>query len=81
MAVHSIFRGGNNTPGSGSGSGAPPIKSIITWLAIAIVAVVVLSFFIATLSYALLEEPIIRWARGLERRPIPNNPTLSPAAG
>ena len=44
MAVHSIFRGGNNTPGSGSGSGAPPIKSIITWLAIAIVAVVVLSF-------------------------------------
>ncbi len=44
-------------------------------------AVVVLSFFIATLSYALLEEPIIRWARGLERRPTPNAPTLSPAAG
>lgn len=44
-------------------------------------AVVVLSFFIATLSYALLEEPIIRWARGLERRPTPNTPTLSPAAG
>jgi len=44
-------------------------------------AVVVLSFFIATLSYALLEEPIIRWARGLERRPLSNAPTLSPAAG
>jgi peptidoglycan/LPS O-acetylase OafA/YrhL len=44
-------------------------------------AVVVLSFFIATLSYALLEEPIIKWARGLEKRPTPNSPTLSPAAG
>jgi peptidoglycan/LPS O-acetylase OafA/YrhL len=44
-------------------------------------AVVVLSFFIATLSYALLEEPLIRWARGLERRPTPHAPTLSPAAG
>jgi peptidoglycan/LPS O-acetylase OafA/YrhL len=44
-------------------------------------AIVVLSFFIATLSYALLEEPIIRWARGLERRSTPNAPTLSPAAG
>jgi peptidoglycan/LPS O-acetylase OafA/YrhL len=44
-------------------------------------AVVVLSFFIATLSYALLEEPVIRWARRLERRPTPNAPTLSPAAG
>lgn len=44
-------------------------------------AIVVLSFFIATLSYALLEEPVIRWARGLERRPTPNAPTLSPAAG
>jgi peptidoglycan/LPS O-acetylase OafA/YrhL len=44
-------------------------------------AVVVMSFFIATLSYALLEEPVIRWARGLERRPTPNAPTLSPAAG
>ncbi len=48
------------------------------WISLAIV---VLSFFIATLSYALLEEPIIRWARGLERRPTPNAPTLSPAAG
>lgn len=44
-------------------------------------AIVVLSFFIATLSYALMEEPIIRWARGLERRSTPNAPTLSPAAG
>lgn len=44
-------------------------------------AVVVLAFFIATLSYALLEEPVIRWARGLEKRPTPSAPTLSPAAG
>jgi peptidoglycan/LPS O-acetylase OafA/YrhL len=44
-------------------------------------AVVVMSFFIATLSYSLLEEPVIRWARGLERRPTPASPTLSPAAG
>lgn len=42
MAVHSIFRGGNNNPGNGSGG--PPVKSVLTWLGIAIVAVVVLSF-------------------------------------
>lgn len=36
---------------------------------------------IATLSYYFLEAPIIRWARGLEHRPIANAPTLSPAAG
>ena len=43
--------------------------------------VVVAAFVVATLSYYLLEAPVIRWARGLERRPIANAPTLSPAAG
>lgn len=56
------------------------MTNVSAWAWISL-AVVVLSFFIATLSYALLEEPIIRWARGLERRPTPNAPTLSPAAG
>jgi peptidoglycan/LPS O-acetylase OafA/YrhL len=39
------------------------------------------AFVIATLSYYLLEEPVIRWARTLERRSMPDAPTLSPAAG
>jgi peptidoglycan/LPS O-acetylase OafA/YrhL len=43
--------------------------------------IVVASFVIATLSYYLLEEPVIRWARTLERRKMPDAPTLSPAAG
>lgn len=50
------------------------------WAGISL-AVVAMSFAIATVSYALLEEPIIRWARGLEKRPTPTSPTLSPAAG
>ncbi len=48
------------------------------WLS---VGVVVAAMVIATLSYYLFEAPIIRWARGLEHRPIANSPTLSPAAG
>ena len=43
--------------------------------------VVVASFVIATLSYYLLEAPVIRWARGFEDRPGAGSPTLSPAAG
>lgn len=43
--------------------------------------IIVVSFVIATLSYKYLEEPIIRWARSLERRPTAAAPTLSPAAG
>ena len=43
--------------------------------------IVALSFLAGTLSYYLLEAPIIRWARGLERRPAAAAPTLSPAAG
>ena len=43
--------------------------------------IVALSFLAGTLSYYLLEAPIIRWARGLERRPAAATPTLSPAAG
>ena len=44
-------------------------------------AVVIAAIIVATTSYYLLEAPIIRWARGLERQPIANAPTLSPAAG
>jgi peptidoglycan/LPS O-acetylase OafA/YrhL len=39
------------------------------------------AFVIATISYYVLEEPVIRWARTLERRSMPDAPTLSPAAG
>jgi peptidoglycan/LPS O-acetylase OafA/YrhL len=43
--------------------------------------IIALSFAIGTLSYYMLEAPVIRWARGLERRPGSASPTLSPAAG
>ena len=43
--------------------------------------VVVAVIIVATTSYYVLEAPIIRWARGLERRPVDVAPTLSPAAG
>lgn len=43
--------------------------------------VVVAAFVIATVSYRFMEEPVIRWARGLEKRPSRSTPTLSPAAG
>jgi peptidoglycan/LPS O-acetylase OafA/YrhL len=43
--------------------------------------IIAVSFAIGTLSYYLLEAPVIRWARGLERRPGSASPTLSPAAG
>jgi peptidoglycan/LPS O-acetylase OafA/YrhL len=56
------------------------MTNVSAWAWISL-AVVVISFFIATLSYSLMEEPIIRWARGLERRPTPNAPGLQPAAG
>lgn len=48
------------------------------WISAGVVAA---SIAIATVSYYAFEEPIIRWARGLERRPSPTTPTLSPAAG
>ena len=42
--------------------------------------IVVASFVIATASYYLFEAPIIRWARGLERRPGPMSiPATAPA--
>ncbi len=44
-------------------------------------AIVVASFAIATVSYYLIEAPVIRWARGLEQRRTPVSPTLSPSAG
>ena len=48
------------------------------WTTAGVVAAAVL---IATVSYYLLEAPIIGWARRLEHREMPNAPTLSPAAG
>jgi peptidoglycan/LPS O-acetylase OafA/YrhL len=52
--------------------------SLWAWLSAGVVAA---AGVIATLSYYLLEAPIIRWARTFEHRPIANAPTLSPAAG
>ena len=43
--------------------------------------IIAISFAVGTMSYYLLEAPIIRWARGFERRPVAASPTLSPAAG
>jgi peptidoglycan/LPS O-acetylase OafA/YrhL len=43
--------------------------------------VVVISFAIAAMSFYAMEAPVIRWARGLERRADRRAPTLSPAAG
>ena len=40
-----------------------------------------LSILIAHTSFYLLENPVISWARGLEKRPERGTPTLSPAAG
>jgi peptidoglycan/LPS O-acetylase OafA/YrhL len=34
-------------------------------------AAIVISFLVATVSFRLLEQPVVRWARGLERRPVP----------
>ena len=48
------------------------------WISAAMVAV---SFAIATLSFRFMEAPVIRWARGLERAPARQAPTLSPSAG
>jgi peptidoglycan/LPS O-acetylase OafA/YrhL len=43
--------------------------------------IIALSILIAHISFYLLENPIIVWARGLEKRPERGAPTLSPAAG
>ena len=56
------------------------MRDVGAWAWISLV-IVVLSFVIATLSYRFIEEPVIRWARGLEKSPGNAAPTLSPAAG
>ena len=56
------------------------MRDIGQWAAIS-AGVLGSAFVIATISYYVLEEPIIRWARKLERRSTPEAPTLSPAAG
>lgn len=43
--------------------------------------IIAISILIAHTSFYLLENPIIIWARGLEKRPQQATPTLSPAAG
>jgi len=43
--------------------------------------VVAAAMIVATISYYVLEAPVIRWARRLETRPTPSSPTLAPAAG
>jgi len=50
----------------------------MAWVSGLIVGV---SILIAHASFYLLENPIIAWARGLEKRPGRPAPTLSPAAG
>ena len=50
----------------------------MAWVSGLIIAV---SILIAHTSFYLLENPIILWARGLEKRPEQGTPTLSPAAG
>lgn len=56
------------------------MRDVGQWMWIS-AGVVGTAFVIATFSYYLLEEPVIRWARTLERRSMPDAPTLSPAAG
>jgi len=50
----------------------------MAWVSGLIIAV---SILIAHTSFYLLENPIILWARGLEKRPEQGTPTLSPATG
>jgi peptidoglycan/LPS O-acetylase OafA/YrhL len=50
----------------------------MAWVSALIIAV---SILIAHASFYLLENPIILWARGFEKRSEPAAPTLSPAAG
>lgn len=56
------------------------MTDVTAWSLIS-VGVVAVSFLIATASYTFMEEPVIRWARKLEKRPSEGAPTLSPAAG
>jgi len=53
----------------------------VTQWALISAGVVAVAFLIATVSYTLMEEPVMRWARGLEKHPSQSAPTLSPAAG
>jgi peptidoglycan/LPS O-acetylase OafA/YrhL len=50
----------------------------MAWVSALIIAA---SILIAHASFYLLENPIILWARGFEKRSEPAAPTLSPAAG
>ena len=54
---------------------ADPVRLVVVGGAITLISVVV-----AHLSFHLYESPVIRWARGREKKSI-NAATLSPAAG
>ncbi|MDC9824003.1 acyltransferase [Devosia sp. ZB163] len=56
------------------GAATEPMRFLITSTLITLITIVV-----AHLSYYMLEEPVIRWARGKERRPL-KDATFSPAA-
>ena len=55
---------------------ADPLR--MAWVSALIIGI---SILIAHASFYLLENPVIQWARGLEKRPQQTTPTLSPAAG
>ena len=58
------------------GSMADPVKFVVVCSVITLITVA-----IAHLSFHLLENPVIQWARGREKRGGAEAPTLSPAAG
>lgn len=57
------------------GKASDPTRFVVTCAIITVI-----TFTVAHLSYHLVENPMIRWARGKERRGAAS-PTLSPAAG
>lgn len=57
------------------GQAGDPVRFVVTSTMVAVV-----TFVVAHLSYHLLEEPVMRWARSKERRGA-GSATLSPAAG
>ena len=62
-------------PDMGQGSMADPVKFVVVAGTIALITIAV-----AHLSFHAIENPVIRWARGRERKNV-DTATLSPAAG
>lgn len=57
------------------GKASDPTRFVVTC-----VIITVITFTVAHMSYHLVENPVMQWARSKERRRA-NSPTLSPAAG